>query len=398
MVLFTAVVVAGTSTATAALAGVTTALEVVRNQGVLDLLGFSAGPGPFKVPDGGYTRCLVWTGSRWNRCDVAMRGDVLIVSGRLTVGEEALMLSGSRISETDAFVTIVVKAGEPLRVRFSSGEEASAWASQVRIAAALKQDMSELADMVVERKKQMLASQSAPLLIGKHTQEFRMASLTSLHETPRTTRDIGVGRTPGSHGSTPRSRNNMSGSRSQPFVRQVEMEDDVRQTAASPQLLRRELAVPLGVPMYTLSPNPSGADITLRASRSNLAVPPCSSMGVQADEAQIQQVVARKKSPREKSEESPPAKANRSMRRAKTFCTSGIGSPVTSPRDEDSFASKVLTGLGLSPAKASLKAETRVDVLKTRFQEGMTPGRSASQPNLGVTPPEATATPPRLSF
>ncbi|CAE8590194.1 unnamed protein product, partial [Polarella glacialis] len=163
---------AGTSSGAAALAGVTTALDLVRTKGVLEFVGLAKGNAPLQVPFCGYIRCRVWTGSKWSHSDVALRGDILIISGRKLVGEEALILSGALVSVTEAFVTILCKAGGPLRLRFEQDEEADKFGTQVQSAAFLTQDMSQLADLAFERRRQIVERRSMPTLRTVQSEEL----------------------------------------------------------------------------------------------------------------------------------------------------------------------------------------------------------------------------------
>ncbi|CAK8999205.1 Uncharacterized protein SCF082_LOCUS5963 [Durusdinium trenchii] len=58
-----------------------------------------------------------------------------------------------------------------------------------------------------------------------------------------------------------------------------------------------------------------------------------------------------------------------------------LETPV-SPSDPNSFASKVFMGLGLHAAKASLVAEKRVDVLKTKFESSKRSSGCSSSPAI----------------
>eukprot|EP00931_Biecheleriopsis_adriatica_P069208 TRINITY_DN43081_c0_g1_i1.p1 TRINITY_DN43081_c0_g1~~TRINITY_DN43081_c0_g1_i1.p1 ORF type:complete len:525 (-),score=86.83 TRINITY_DN43081_c0_g1_i1:59-1597(-) len=490
MVLFTSLLVAGTGAGTATLAGVTTALEVVRNRGVLELVGLQNEQHSFQLPCD-RIRCRVWT-TKWHPCHVGFHGDVLLVSGRRAAGEEALILSGAKVSETETFVNLVIKAAEPLRLRFDSSEEASAFAEKVRSAAMLKQDMSELADIVSERKRMLLASMSAPLL---RPQESRSSIGSTRHSCGSTrsscggerpmVRDVGVGCSLPPASSKRSMQSNMSagslGLRSRlPLedTREVHDDDfDGRQQRDSVHGLRRELSVPLGVPVFALSPNPSGKDLTfqevtrdslgqtsfsarpsdahaprevprqvgLRTSEDTDAsllestsqeesdiLSPASSQETSQDDNRVQVPRTRLAVPNgvpmfqlspDPSGASLTLKADRASQ-SQPLCSASrkpnqgarssqhlevpdmqsgpralkrwnsetdVSSPQTSPRDPNSFASKVLTGLGLAPAKADLQADTRVDVLKSRFEEACgrkaadaegqpATGRSMSQP------------------
>lgn len=331
MVVISCLLVSATTSAGAAVAGATTAFEVLSKKSVLETLGLVKGiDPPLLVQSGQSVRCFVWNGSRWNSCNVSLRGDVLLVSGRTPIGQEALMLSSALVSVTEDFVTVVCKAGNPLNLRFNQANQAADFGFKVQSAAALTQDIDAIADSVADRRCQVFdRSRSAPAL---RSQPF--------HQDSRAieVRSIGVGSTPGLQSLENTPRGVMSGSRSLHNLppRPSESSLATRTALASVSEMRRELSVPPEVPLYSLSPAPSVTNFNAPNIRRN----------EESGESLADQLKALSLRPPGEFERLP-----------------------ETPPDENSFASKVFQALGLSPAKAKLKAQTRVQALRARFQD-----------------------------
>lgn len=362
MVVLTCIALASTSTASAALAAVV--LEASRNTNVLELIGLRQAQTVIEGCD--RLECFIWTGSRWTPCTVALHGDVLRVAGRHAVGEEAFILACSQTSEIDVFVTILLKANKSLKLRFDRADMAANFGEQVRIASGLARDMSELADQVVERRHQIIASRSASTLRSQDSRHsLGRRSTGSLPRRSPSTRDVGVGGTPRTPNQafapTTPSPSKESPSRKVPPL-PLQHLTNCHENSEGRLATRRELHLPPHVPMFAMSPSPPGCDHHLEDDGSPES----------------------------------PQKASRKSRSSHAHSSSEPDLTCESNLDESSFASQVFMGLGLSPAKLGVEADTRVSALMTRFGEELSPmrsrpSRSASQPTIGTPRGEGTA-------
>eukprot|EP00930_Biecheleria_cincta_P094273 TRINITY_DN8521_c0_g1_i1.p1 TRINITY_DN8521_c0_g1~~TRINITY_DN8521_c0_g1_i1.p1 ORF type:complete len:367 (+),score=66.70 TRINITY_DN8521_c0_g1_i1:31-1101(+) len=356
MVVSICMVLASAGTATATVAGGAAAVAAVRNnKNLLELIGLRSGQ-PV-VEEGAQLQCMIWDGSRWIPCTVALFGDVLLVAGRRAVCDEAFILASAQIAEIDAFVTILLNTKQTLKLRFGQAEEATNFGEQLRAAAALAQEMSQLADRVVRRRQRLFTSRSASTLRSQNSR-CSYYHLSSLSQSRRSrTRETGVGCTPrmSTQASTECSPTPSKES-SRRTVPSLNLKNLAVAAAAAAAVAandedrpptRRELQLPANVPMFEMSPSPSGCDLHPRDDRSLHQL------------HQDVSTVSRKPS---------------NSHLLSSFETDPIAE--TSPRDESSFASQVFLGLGLSAAKAGLDADTRVTALMTRFgQESPTRSR-----------------------
>eukprot|EP00434_Breviolum_minutum_P039710 symbB.v1.2.035270.t1/scaffold4708.1/size36065/1 len=190
-------------TAAAALAGVATIAELSRaGRSVLEIFGIRNKPMTLLQAAERTFNCHLWSGFKWHPCVLGMAGDLLVLSGRLV--EEARLMEAAHVSVQDFYASVALMVGDPLQLCFASAEEALSFATEVRQRASLKKDMMKLADQAKDLREN-----------GRNS----------------------MGRL--SRNSTTR-------------------EQLVADEAAVAAALRTRLAVPKGVPMYTLSPSTSG--------------------------------------------------------------------------------------------------------------------------------------------
>lgn len=347
-------------TAAAALAGAATVLEMTKaGRSVMEILGWRKPERTMLSAAERTFNCHLWIGFTWRPCVLGMAGDLLVLSGRFV--EEARLMESAHVSVQDFYASVALLVGDPLQLCFHSAEEAQSFAMEVRQRACLKKDMMKLADQAKDLRESL---SSATLSSDVSKRSSRRPSKTAERE----------------------------------------------KEAQMAQALRTRLAVPKGVPMYTLSPCASGElerlDEIPRLPKPSFKAPALAPPPV----APVAPPVAPLGIPREVSESSmsqpdmPKLKihrANSCPSPSKHQQLSGDSSTAsdltrhgstgsvdaaaterprlrrhsetpevlsTSPRDPESFASKVFMGLGLDSAKASLVAQKRVDVLKTKFE------------------------------
>ncbi|CAK9117436.1 unnamed protein product [Durusdinium trenchii] len=324
-------------TCAALLAGAATAAELGGRGGrsVLDFLGLGRRLSLLRSAERTF-HCQLWSGCAWRPCVVGMSGDLLMLSSRLV--EEARLMENAKVSVQDGtYASVALDHCDPLQLCFTSAEEALSFASEVAERAQMKRDMWKLADQAKELRE-------------------CLSSTT------------------------------FSSDRSAPAPK------------AAPEAqaaLRARLAVPKGVPMYTLSPCASGHDLHdevrefIPGPRA-VPVPKTSSCESSTKslprphipKLQIQRANSCPSPGRGKLALPPPAPHNDSAHRLRKYRSEGEEETPVSPSDPNSFASKVFMGLGLHAAKASLVAEKRVDVLKTKFESSKRSSGCSSSPAI----------------
>eukprot|EP00435_Cladocopium_sp_Y103_P072598 s2_g40.t1 len=195
-------------TAAAALAGAATVLEMTKaGRSVMEILGWRKPERTMLSAAERTFNCHLWIGFTWRPCVLGMAGDLLVLSGRFV--EEARLMESAHVSVQDFYASVALLVGDPLQLCFHSAEEAQSFAMEVRQRACLKKDMMKLADQAKDLRESL---SSATLSSDVSKRSSRRPSKTAERE----------------------------------------------KEAQMAQALRTRLAVPKGVPMYTLSPCASG--------------------------------------------------------------------------------------------------------------------------------------------
>lgn len=365
-------------TAAAALAGAATVLEMTKaGRSAMEILGWRRPERTMLSAAEKTFNCHLWIGFTWRPCVLGMAGDLLVLSGRFV--EEARLMESAHVSVQDFYASVALLVGDPLQLCFHSAEEAQSFAMEVTKRACLKKDMMKLADQAKDLRESL---SSATL-------------------------------------SSDRSKQNPSSRSSRRPSKTAE-----KQKEAQSQALRTRLAVPKGVPMYTLSPCASGdlhVDEIPRLPVPSfkapaLAPPPVAPLAIPAEMPKNPQIPTLKinranscpsPSKLQLSGDSSTASLSSDFAElARRGSTGSLGDGdgdggrfgaertslrrhsetpqmlITSPRDPESFASKVFMGLGLDSAKASLVAQKRVDVLKTKFEAAKGNSSCSSSPSM----------------
>lgn len=375
-------------TAAAALAGAATVLEMTKaGLSAMEILGWRRPERTMLSAAEKTFNCHLWIGFTWRPCVLGMAGDLLVLSGRFV--EEARLMESAHVSVQDFYASVALLVGDPLQLCFHSAEEAQSFAMEVTKRACLKKDMMKLADQAKDLRESL---SSATL-------------------------------------SSDRSKQNPSSRSSRRPSKTAEKQKEAQ---AQAQALRTRLAVPKGVPMYTLSPCASGdlhVDEIPRLPVPSfkapaLAPPPVAPLTIPRESSESSLQAEMPKNP-----QIPTLKINRAnscpspsklqlsgdsstaslssdfAELARRGSTGSLGDGddggrfgaertslrrhsetpqmlITSPRDPESFASKVFMGLGLDSAKASLVAQKRVDVLKTKFEAAKGNSSCSSSPSM----------------
>lgn len=355
-------------TAATALAGAATVLEMTKaGRSAMEILGLRKAERATMLSAAERTfNCHLWMGFTWRPCVLGMAGDLLVLNGRFV--EEARLMESAHVSVQDFYASVALLVGDPLQLCFHNAAEAQSFAMEVTKRACLKKDMMKLADQAKDLRESL---SSATL-------------------------------------SSDRSKQNLSNRSSRRPSKTAEREKAQAQQA---QALRTRLAVPKGVPMYTLSPSPSGdlqvVDEIPRLPVPSfkavaLAPPPVAPLAIPRENGSSGTSLPEPKLPTPlKTLKINRANSCPSPSKVQHLSAASLSSPafpvaaaaelpvlrrhsetqemmITSPRDPESFASKVFMGLGLDSAKASLVAQKRVDVLKTKFEAKASRGNSSS--------------------
>ncbi|CAE7227803.1 unnamed protein product, partial [Symbiodinium pilosum] len=308
--------------------------------------------------------CLAWNGLSWLECVVGISGDLLLLSGRKAMGEEAFLLGDAIIYDTDVNVAIVFKAGEPLRLRFQDESGGKDFADGVRKATMFREGMFQLAELAVDMKRKLNSrSQSrTSVAFSRSNSLARMAANAVCVDSEKS---------------------------------KAWDEEMPQRCAPSSLRVRNQLAVPTSVPMYALTPTHSSGDL-LAGKDGNLSRQVSSSTRDETPpkakpvvpRLQLNQVMRAQScpiTPKKEDLKEPP------QRLARRNSSPQAAEQHFSPRDPESFASKVLIGLGLTPAKASVQATTRVQAIMSRFeskkkeQGGSDSASSSSSPTDAAT-------------